>query len=88
MVSRIEPDRYADTGFAVKDTPPEINARLFASMMRRTSAERLLMCLDMMATGRALRNAEQRRAGRGSLADHDDILAAVPDMPPVSGDEK
>ena len=88
MVSRIEPDRYADTGFAVKDTPPEVNARLFAAMMRRTSAERLLMCLDMMATGRALRNAEQRRARRGSLADLDDILATVPDVPPVSGDVK
>lgn len=54
MVSRIEPDRYADTGFAVKDTPPEINSRLFAAMMRRTPEERLLMCLDMMATGRRL----------------------------------
>lgn len=57
MVSRIAPDRYADTGFAVKDTPPEINARLFAAMMRRTPAQRLLMCLDMMATGRALEAA-------------------------------
>jgi len=54
MVSRIEPDRYADTGFAVKDTPPEINERLFAAMMRRTPEERLLMCLDMMATAREL----------------------------------
>ncbi len=54
MVSRIEPDRYADTGFAVKDTPPEINARLFAAMMRKTPAERLLMGLDMMATARKL----------------------------------
>lgn len=54
MVSRIEPDRYADTSFAVKDTPPEINARLFGAMMRKTPSERLLLCLDMMATGRAL----------------------------------
>jgi hypothetical protein len=39
----------------VKDTPPEINARLFAAMMRKTPEERLLMGLDMMATeiGRA-----------------------------------
>jgi hypothetical protein len=36
MASRIEPDRYADTGFAVKDTPPDVNARLFAAMMRKT----------------------------------------------------
>lgn len=54
MVSRIEPDRYADTGFAVKDTPPEVNARLFAAMMRRTPEDRLLMGFDMLATARAL----------------------------------
>ena len=54
MVSRIEPDRYADTGFAVKDTPPEINAMIFAAMMRKTSEERLLMGFDMMATAREL----------------------------------
>lgn len=54
MVSRIAPDRYANTGFAVKDTSPQINERLFAAMMHRTAEERLLMCLDMMATGRLL----------------------------------
>lgn len=54
MVSQIEPDRYADTGFAVKDTPPEVNARLFAAMMRKTPEERLLMGFDMMATAREL----------------------------------
>lgn len=54
MVSRIEPDRYADTGFAVKDTAPEINDLIFAAMMRKTPAERLLMGLDMMATAREL----------------------------------
>jgi hypothetical protein len=54
MVSRIEPDRYADTGFAVKDTAPEINAMIFAAMMRKTPEERLLMGLDMMATAREL----------------------------------
>jgi len=54
MVSRIEPDRYADTGFAAKDTPPEINAMIFAAMMRKTPEERLLMGFDMMATAREL----------------------------------
>ena len=54
MVSRIEPDRYADTGFAVKDTTPEVNAMIFAAMMRKTPEERLLMGFDMMATARAL----------------------------------
>jgi hypothetical protein len=54
MVSKIEPDRYADTGFSVRDTSPEVNARMFAAMMKRTHGERILMCLDMMATARAL----------------------------------
>lgn len=63
MVSRIAPDRYANTGFAVKDTPPQINERLFAAMMHRTPEERLLMCLDMMATGRLLSAKNVSRQG-------------------------
>jgi hypothetical protein len=54
MISRIDPDRYADTGFAVKDTKPEINAMIFAAMMRKTPEERLLMGFDMMATAREM----------------------------------
>ena len=54
MVSRIEPDRYADTGFSVKDTPPEINARIFSAMMLKTPGERLAMAFDMMSTARKL----------------------------------
>lgn len=54
MVSKIEPDRYADTGFSVKDTPPEVNAMIFQAMMRRAPGERLRMGMDMMATARAL----------------------------------
>lgn len=38
----------------MKDTPPEVNARLFAAMMRKTPEERFLMGLDMMATVREL----------------------------------
>jgi hypothetical protein len=67
MVSRIEPDRYADTGFAVKDTPPEINRRLFDAMMRKTPAERLMMSLDMMATARELvMQGVKREAGEAT----------------------
>jgi hypothetical protein len=70
MVSRIEPDRYADTGFAIKDTPPEINRRLFDAMMRKTPAERLLMSLDMMATARELvMQNVQRESGAVSEAE-------------------
>ncbi len=32
--------RYADTGFAVRDTAPEVNAMIFAAMMRKTPEER------------------------------------------------
>ena len=54
MVSRIAPDRYANTGFAVKDIAPEINDMIFAAMMRKTPEERLLMGFDMMATAREM----------------------------------
>ena len=54
MVSKIEPDRYADTGFSVKDTPPEVNAMIFQRMMALTPGERLAMGLGMMATARAM----------------------------------
>ena len=52
--SKIEPDRYADTGFSVTDTAPEINAMIFRGMMRRSASERLLMGFGMQATARAL----------------------------------
>ena len=67
MVSRIEPDRYADTGYAVKDTPAEINAMIFAAMMRKTQEERMLMGFDMMATAREL--AWSSLQGAGTEAD-------------------
>jgi hypothetical protein len=54
MVSKVEPDRYADTGFSVKDTAPEVNAFLFRRMMALEPAERLRMGMDMTATARAL----------------------------------
>ncbi|MBE2284990.1 MAG: hypothetical protein IAE77_16130 [Prosthecobacter sp.] len=48
----------------MKDTPPEINRRLFDAMMRRTPEERLMMSLDMMATARELvMQGIQREAG-------------------------
>ena len=54
MVSKIEPDRYADTGFSIADTPSEVNALIFRQMMNRTPGERLCMGLDMTATAKAL----------------------------------
>jgi hypothetical protein len=54
MVSKVEPDRYADTGFSVKDTPPEVNAFLFRRIMALDPGERLRMGMSMTATARAL----------------------------------
>jgi hypothetical protein len=54
MVSKIEPDRYADTGFSVADTPPELNALLFQQMMRKSGAERLIIGCQMTDSARAL----------------------------------
>jgi hypothetical protein len=54
MISKIEPDRYADTGFSIADTDPEVNALLFSLMMKRSPEQRLLMGMDMNATAKQL----------------------------------
>lgn len=54
MVSKIEPDRYADTGFAVADTPADVNAFLFRQMMRKSGEERLVIGCRMTASAREL----------------------------------
>ena len=54
MVSKVEPDRYADTGFSVKDTDPDVNTTIFRRMMERSPGERLAMGMEMLATARDL----------------------------------
>ena len=54
MVSKIEPDRYADTGFSVADTPPELNAFLFKQMMKKSGSERLIIGCCMTDSARQL----------------------------------
>lgn len=54
MVSKVEPDRYADTGFSVADTDASVNSLMFSLMMKRTPGERLLMGLDMTATAKQM----------------------------------
>jgi hypothetical protein len=54
MVSKIDADRYADTGFSVADTPPELNAFLFQQMMRKSGAERLAIGCRMTDSAREL----------------------------------
>lgn len=54
MVSKIEPDRYADTGFSIKDTPADLNAYLFRKMQEKSGAERLIIGCNMTDTARQL----------------------------------
>lgn len=54
MGSKIEPDRYADKGFAVADTSANLNGHLFGQMMRKTGAERLAIGCQMADTARQL----------------------------------
>lgn len=54
MVSKIEPDRYADTGFSIRDTPADLNAHLFRKMLEKSGAERLIIGCNMADSARQL----------------------------------
>ena len=54
MVSKIEPDRYADTGFSLADTPADLNEQLFKRMMEKPGAERFIIGCQMADTARQL----------------------------------
>jgi hypothetical protein len=54
MVSKIEPDRYADTGFSIADTPAELNALLFRKIMEKSGTERMVIACSMNDTAREL----------------------------------
>lgn len=54
MVSEVEPDRYANTGFSVKDTAPEINEMIFQRTMALTHSERFLMGMSTLTTAREM----------------------------------
>ena len=48
----------------------------------------IAIALSSQVTAWQVRDTVEQRAQRGRLSDLDDILAAVPDVPPVAGDEK
>lgn len=52
--SKIEPDRYANTGFSIKDTPQELNDHLFRQMVKKTGAERLAIGCQLTDIARKL----------------------------------
>ena len=47
-------DRYPDTGFSVKDTPPEVNRFYFERIMALSGERRFLMGMSMLATTRQM----------------------------------
>jgi|GEM_PF-861366 len=54
MVSKIESDRYADTGFSVADTPADLNQYLFEQMMAKSGEERLKIGCSIADSARDL----------------------------------
>lgn len=54
MVSKIEPDRYADTGFSIADTPADLNRHLFDRIMEKSGAERIVIGCRMTDDAREL----------------------------------
>ena len=47
-------ERFADTGYGVKDTSPEVNRMIFERMMALTPGERLEIGLTMLGTAKEL----------------------------------
>ena len=70
---------------------PDFLIRQAADVAKRegTSVDSIIaIALSSQVTAWQVRDTVEQRAQGGSLSDLDSILAAVPDVPPVAGDEK
>lgn len=54
MGSQTPSDRHPDTGYGVKDTPPEINRMIFERVMSLSPGKRLEMGFSMLGTTKEL----------------------------------
>ena len=54
MSNEAPTERFADTGYSVKDTSPEVNRIMFERIMALTPGERLEMGLRMLGTAKEL----------------------------------
>ncbi len=75
----------------IQATIPDFLLRQAAEVARRenTSVDNIIaMALSSQVTAWQVRDTVEQRAQRGSLADLEVLLAAVPDVPPLPGDEK
>ena len=72
-------------------TIPDFLARQAAdaAVKEQTSVDHIIaLALSSQLAAWQVRDSVAVRAARGKLSDLDEILAAVPDVPPVPGDEK
>ncbi len=70
---------------------PDFLIRQAADVAKRegTTVDSIIaIALSSQVTAWQVRDTVEQRAPRGRLSDLDDILATVPDVPPVAGDEK
>lgn len=60
-----------------------------AAAKEQTTVDHIIaLALSSQIGAWKVRDTVEQRASRGKLSDLDEILAAVPDAPPVPGDEK
>ena len=70
---------------------PDFLARILsdAAKKERTSVDQMVaLALQAQVTAWEVRDTLESAAKRGRIEDLDDILAMVPDVPPMPGDEK
>ena len=75
----------------IQATIPDFLLQQANEVARRenTSVDNIIaMALSSQVTAWQVRDTVEQRAKRGQLSDLEDILAAVPDVPPIAGDEK
>ena len=54
MGKAFESDRYANTGYSMRDTSPEVNEMLYQRLMALDGEERLKMGFSMLASAKKL----------------------------------
>ena len=74
----------------IKATIPDFLLRQAnkVALRENTSVDNIIaMALSSQVTAWQVRDTVEQRAKRGQLSDLENILAAVPDVPPIAGDE-
>ncbi len=54
MAKPFKSDRYADTGYSMKDTSPEVNAIMYERMMALSGEERMQMGFSMLESAKEM----------------------------------